>query len=105
MITNLPKDVLWIIMKHYLSHVIQVMEKGRVILYEIDFCNWRIAGERRHLFEKTINEEREIGLSVSLRSTHFVDCLYPLRLVCKKFDTLMRQKIICICPRRIKVLS
>jgi hypothetical protein len=92
MLATLPKDVLWLIIKHHLLDMCKFMEKfmetGGPSLHEYDFCSGRVSLGARHLFEKTYDGKR-----TSHCASHFVDYLYPLRLVCKRIDVLMKDKI------------
>ena len=86
---TLPKDVLWMINKKHLSdyfpsrHVeIRIRE-----LHGLEFYAFPVISQRSW-FERTPNGSEQLNILPC-----FVDFLYPLRLVCKKFDSLLREKI------------
>jgi hypothetical protein len=89
MLTALPKDVLWLIMKQHLLNTMKMMGYSIAQLYTYHFdCRRVICGER-YRFEKTFKSE----MDYNAKALYFVDYLYPLRLICKKIDALLREKI------------
>jgi GTP-dependent phosphoenolpyruvate carboxykinase len=94
MLLQLPRDVIWLILKHCLNDMYNNMgvnsiknniHKERFIArknYDWRCCNW---------FVKTFDKNTAHHNSRYL--AFFVDFLYPLRLVCQQFNNLLITKI------------
>jgi hypothetical protein len=96
MFDKLPKDIIWIIMKHYITSVIIAM-KEKENLFDKDFYGGRnFNSELIELLERTFSDDTNYmydGYSL-LNVAYFIDFIYPLRLVCKNFDHVIRNKIV-----------
>jgi hypothetical protein len=100
---DLPKDVIWIIIKHYLNDVLCRLGCKRNSLHISTYFQKRCIWVRRCEFEKTITNDN-IKLDWTEASViYFIDYLYSLRLISKKFDFLMREKITRGASGRLKV--
>ena len=96
MILSLPKDVLWLIIKEYLYELLDRMNKwllpnAKNSLHTTLFTSNR-SRYGRAIFNLTYPRDEDMHFNC-LHKNYFVDHLYPLRLVCKRFDNILRQKI------------
>ena len=96
MFTTLPKDVVWIIIKQYLVDVLRGMNLSFSLHPCYFFYRKRVAANERFAFENTHTAQQD-----KYNVLYFVDWLYPLRLVCKRFDSLLKEKITRIGLRSI----
>ena len=102
LISDLPKDAIWLIFKHYLMDVLFVMNGRASATEKISVHVHEFYGRRAcrsmcypmNLFEKTFCEN--IEYKTTLNRAYLIDFVYPLRLVCKQFDLVIRNKM----PRR-----
>jgi hypothetical protein len=94
MLTSLPKDVLWLIIKEHLLNTMKIMGYSFAQLYTYYFDCRRVIERERYIFEKTFSSEMDDDAkALYVKAVYFVDYLYPLRFTCKKIDALLRQKI------------
>ena len=82
MLCELPRDILWLILK---THMTDVLSKG-VELHKETFSSVRTRLGREYY-------ERTCAAKNSLSQYYLVDYLYPLRLVCKKINTILCEKV------------
>jgi hypothetical protein len=102
MILTLPKDVLWLILKRYILDIFDAIEVGKLKNFHFDIMPkyqvpaWRDDTMEKNFFEKTIEEMPSVlngPYEDFLHKMYVVDYLYSLRLVCKRFDTILCDKI------------
>jgi hypothetical protein len=94
MFCELPKDIVWMIIKRYLNDVLKMFGiHSEYPLCESFFYCYRIGKTNRYLFDKTIDVNHEIVKRSLEHRMLIVDCLYPLRLVCRKMDYVLKDKI------------
>ena len=96
MFTTLPKDVIWMIIKQYLFDMLSMMPI-RVSLHTFLFNGRRAMPYQRWWYERTLGSRM-----TSLEC--FVDWLYPLRLVCKRLDSLLKEKITRVPEKQLPVI-
>ena len=92
-INELPQDVIWLILKCYLGEVLAAMNALIPPMDRKDLHVFEFFGQRSKCwweFDKTFCENVK---SEILNAAYFIDFAFPLRLVCKKFDVIMRNKM------------
>ena len=106
MLTQLPKEILWLILKRYICGVIFaecaneiVLNKNGDGLHKHVFLKSRVSRHTRWRFDKTVSFGHHL-----VDTVYLVDCLYPLRLICKRTDSLLREKVTQVL-HGIKVLT
>jgi hypothetical protein len=95
---ELPKDIWWLILKYYIFDILH----EETPVHQTLFAQSRTLIKNRVLYEKTCAQRNVV------HNNYLVDCLYPLRLICKKTDRLLREKIVRVknnkCVYGLKVL-
>jgi hypothetical protein len=100
MLDILPKDMVWLILKYHLAHLVERMHlKDK--LHTISFYPHR-GFHNKTKFEKT-HCERNFRNWIYETPPFFVDWLYPLRLICKRINCLLKEKITYNSTRRLVV--
>jgi hypothetical protein len=82
------------IFKQYLNDTLRMF--GIISEYPLCtslFCNHRVMKGDRDLFEQTLHDNHKIFHYSYEYHMVVIDCLYSLRLVCKKMDHLLREKV------------
>ena len=87
MFALLPKDIVWMIIKQHLTDILKNMNRS---LHVGSFYCTRELSFKRTLFEKTYSKSEE---TIGYPASYLVDWLYPLRLICKRIDALLKEKI------------
>jgi hypothetical protein len=93
MLLELPKDVIWLILKQCLIGMYNDMRGNHLNIHEKNFLASRIGsvGRCHKWFLKTF--DKNTSEDDSMHVAFFVDFLYPLRLVCQQFNSIMIKKI------------
>jgi hypothetical protein len=96
MLLDLPRDVIWLILRKCLQDMYYDMLNNATNIFERQFLGKKFHNHdpRNKHFEKTF--DKKIVDQSLMHTAYFVNFLYPLRLVCQKFNSIMRVKIIKI---------
>jgi hypothetical protein len=84
---DLPKDIIWVIMKHYMNDLLVAMYNDSDL-----YSDGRFLAKRNMKLDSTFHES--ISSRIILASANFICFLYPLRLICRACDDVMKKKII-----------
>jgi hypothetical protein len=89
---QLPKDVIWIILKQHIQYMYDTMCKDvRFIcasIHEKEF----IASRFWKMYEITFDASNPDHQRLS--PYFFIDFMYPLRLVCRQFNSILQAKVV-----------
>jgi hypothetical protein len=88
MFLSLPSDVIWLIFKSYLKDVNNGLFRLKNTIHTSSFAREKSQNE----VQKTYDGNENYLHSVVMH--HFIDFVYPLALVCKKFAHILKKKIV-----------
>jgi hypothetical protein len=87
MFLSLPKDVIWLIFKSYLKDV----ANGLFAMKRDIHCTSFTSHRSKSLVDKTYHKN---VLNNPYNFFHLIDFVYPLCLVCKQFQGILKNKIV-----------